>query len=122
MDRGVVFQDAGERILAANPAAEKILGFDEEKLLGHTFGDLQLKSLKKESSIEDKENSILVTRIFNSQKGVDLWIKARWEPILRQGDGTPHAFCIFLEDITERKRIEQELKEKFLAVELEREI
>ena len=135
LDQGVIFEDAEGRIISANPAAVKILGFAEEELAGRTLKDLPLKIIGEDGLNipyefflgpdaykrgKEKVKSV-VMGILNSQKGDWVWVKAKWEPILRQGEKKPHAFCIFLEDITEWKKIEQELRKNFHAVQQERE-
>ncbi|NLO88730.1 MAG: PAS domain S-box protein, partial [Clostridia bacterium] len=135
LDLGVIFADARGRIISANPAAVKILGFAEEELIGSTLRDLPIKVIgehgldipcglflgpeaykKEKAKVKSGEVGFL-----NFQKGNWVWVKAKVEPILWQGEEKPHAFCIFLEDITERKRIEQELRKNLHAVQQERE-
>ena len=50
MAQGVVYQDAGGRIVMVNPAAERILGLSEDEMTGRTSLDPRWKTIREDRS------------------------------------------------------------------------
>jgi PAS domain S-box-containing protein len=122
MLQGVVHQnDAGE-IIAMNPAAERILGWRLDGVLGRTSEDLDhgtilpdgspfpghrhpaMQALKTGQAV-----SAVTMGVFNPQVGEYRWISVDAVPIFTQREDKPSEVYTVFEDITERRRVEAEL-------------
>jgi PAS domain S-box-containing protein len=124
MNHGVVVQDAGGRILDANPAAEKILGLTLVQLQDRSLNDSRWKAVHKDNSDFLKEEypttvalktgetvSDIVMGVFNPLEEIYKWILISVIPQFRECESTPFRMFATFNDITDRKKIEKELLE-----------
>lgn len=125
MAQGVVYQDRDGAIFKANPAAERLLGLSFEQMIGykstdplwHTIdengdpfpGELHpaMMALKTGRPVKD-----VLMGVFNPQKKNYTWILVNAEPEFRAGETAPYQVFTTFTDITERKRIEEDLLEQ----------
>jgi PAS domain S-box-containing protein len=117
---GVFAVDPTGRFILANPACEQISGYSASELLQKTFVDLcepdQLAATREhfERNLCEHAYTQLETAILRKDgQRVDLWIAG--EPI--GSDGQVVAVHCTAKDITERKRMEEELKQAKAAAE-----
>ena len=120
-----MYQDRDGAIFKANPAAERLLGLSFEQMIGykstdplwHTIdengdpfpGELHpaMMALKTGRPVKD-----VLMGVFNPQKKNYTWILVNAEPEFRAGETAPYQVFTTFTDITERKRIEEDLLEQ----------
>ncbi len=124
MAQGVVYQNAEGEIVAANPAAEQILGLSLEQMKGRKSIDPRWKAVdrdKKELPGEEHPAMLalrncskvenFVQGIFNPKINDYVWIIVNSIPQFKPGSLKPHqVYSTFLE-FTKRKKTEDELIE-----------
>jgi PAS domain S-box-containing protein len=123
MAQGVVYQSANGRITSANPAAERILGLTLEQMQGRTSRDPRWKAIREDGSDfpgdthpamealkTGKEVRNVVMGVFNPRKEGYVWININAVPQFRSGEEKPYQVYTTFEDITHRKRMEEQLK------------
>ncbi len=124
MLQGVVHQDASGRILAMNPAAEQILGKSRDEYLGSSLEPESEHTIREDGSpfpggahpaMEalrlGHRVSGVVMGIYNPQRKERRWIKIDAVPVSRQARTAPMEVYSVFEDITERRKVEQALRE-----------
>ncbi len=124
MAQGVVYQDAGGSITSANPAAERILGCPIEKMTGKTSTDLQWKTVREDGSElpgTDHPSMIAlrtgvqsgpsIMGVYNPKDRAYRWISITGIPLFNHGEPGPYRVYTVFDDISERKLIEEELRE-----------
>ena len=121
----IVTLDVDGRILDFNPAAERIFGYSRDELIGQEMnrllksektGKRQLRNFKKYQ--EKGEGSMLGTRIEAlaiRKDGTTFVAESATQPVPLRGG---LVFTVFLRDITERNKAEEELQR--YSAELER--
>ena len=121
---GVVYQDAGGLIIAANPSAERILGVSREQLQGRTSADPRWRAVREDGTgfpAEEHPASValrtgrpvhdVVFGIFNPAAGEVRWLTVSATPEFRPGENAPCRVFTTFADVTELKRAEQDLRE-----------
>jgi PAS domain S-box-containing protein len=124
MLQGVVFQDADGRIVAMNPAAERILGKGPSDFIGQTSVTVERDSIHEDGSpfpgVEHPsmvalrtghEQHGVVMGVFNPRENGYRWISISAVPLFRPGEVLPFQTYTIFDDITAKKRMEQELVE-----------
>ncbi len=125
MLQGVVYQDAKGRIIAANKAAEHILGIPVEKLKGLSSFEECWKAIKMNGDpLPGSEHpAMLALRtgvtvedyafgVFNPKRNDIVWINVCSVPQFHEGEEEPYqVFTTFLE-ITDQIRIQRALEER----------
>jgi two-component system cell cycle sensor histidine kinase/response regulator CckA len=124
MTQGVVYQAADGQIISANPAAERILGLTMDQMQGRTSVDPRWKAIHEDGTgfpgethpamvalKTGKEVRNVVMGVFNPSKAEYTWINIDAVPQFRSGEEKPYQVYTTSEDITERKRAEQALRE-----------
>ncbi len=122
MAQGVVFRDAGARIIAANPAAERIFGRGIKELLGKTSAEVHQDALDERNvpipaDGFPAETALrtggpvrdFVMGIRNPGSPERRWISVSAVPVTGPGESSPARVYIIFDDITDRRRMEQEL-------------
>jgi len=124
MAQGAVYLDADGKVISVNPAAEMILGLSAEQVLGRTNLDVLPKVIQEDGSDfpsemrpsmvalrTGKEVRNVVMGVFNPQTKEYVWTNITSVPQLRPQDNKPFRVFTTFEDITERKKMEQKLRE-----------
>ena len=125
MMQGVVYQDATGNIIAANPAAERILGLTVDQMKGRTSVDPRWKSIREDGSdFPGSEHPSMVALqtgqpvlnatmgVFSPKSNENHWIKIDAVPRFKPGEeDTKKPWQVFttFTDITETKRFEYKL-------------
>ncbi|GAB4417471.1 MAG: hypothetical protein OHK0039_27900 [Bacteroidia bacterium] len=124
MAQGVVYQDATGQIIKANPAASEILGLSLGQLLGHDSIDPHWRAIREDGSdfpgeehpameaLRTGQPVINTTMgVFHPAQNAWVWILVSAEPEFRPGDDQPFQVFATFTDITELKRVEEELRQ-----------
>ena len=125
MSQGVVYYTANGDIIAANLAAERILGLSLDQMLGKTCLSPDWKLVREDGSeLPDQEHPLMVALrtgkpvdrfimgVLNPRKGVLQWLSITEIPLFHPGETKPFQVYSTFEDVTERKRVEMELRER----------
>ncbi len=123
MAQGVIYQDTAGQIIAANPAAERILGLTFDQMQGRTSMDPRWHAIHEDGSAFPGENHPItmalrtgkvvtdkVMGVFNAREDEYRWISVSATPQFREGDQQPYQVHATFDDITDRKRRERELE------------
>ncbi|MFW5657441.1 MAG: ATP-binding protein [Bacteroidota bacterium] len=129
---GIVYQDSNGKILASNPAAEKILGYSPEKITGinmeapdwgfvkpdgSTVSTDELPSMIALNTGKIIKDSIL--GVYNPEKAIQVWLNINAVPEFQEGEEKPFRVFVTFNDITDRFLMERKMKEteeKFKAL------
>ncbi len=123
MSQGVIFRDGEGRILSANPAAERILGRTLKDMLGKTSAEVHTEALTDDGAPlpagafpadvalrTGQPSTGFVMATLNPRENEYRWISVSAMPIFHPGESKPFQVYILFDDITERRRIDQELR------------
>jgi PAS domain S-box-containing protein len=123
MVQGVVYQDAEGRIVSANPAAERILGLTQDQLMGRTSLDPRWRTIHSDGSdFPGKDHPAMVALrtgkpvldvvmgIYHPGEERHRWALVSAIPEFQSGESRPFRVYATITDITEQKRIQDELK------------
>jgi PAS domain S-box-containing protein len=121
---GVVYQDAGGQIRSANPAAEIILGLTLDQMQGRTSVDPRWRAIHEDGSDFPGETHPamvalrtgetvhdVVMGVFNPRVEDWVWIRINAVPQTKPGAERPHQVYTYFEDITDRRRAREALRE-----------
>ncbi len=124
MAQGVVYQNGEGKIIAANSAAEKILGLSYDQMTGRTSLDPRWKAIHEDGSefLGESHPAMVALNtgeslkdvlmgVFNPEKESYRWININAVPVYREGQEKPYQVYSTFEDITERIRTAQELRD-----------
>ncbi len=126
MPSGVVYRDVEGRIISLNPAAERILGRSAAQLLGQKIpsspngqvlrpdgSPLPVAEHPAMVALETgKKVSEVLMQIYNPQLKEYRWVETSAVPLFRPGAAKPFQVYTLFRDITERRRMEQLLRER----------
>jgi PAS domain S-box-containing protein len=125
MTQGVLYWNTEGKVIAANPAAERILGLTLDQLQGKAPVDPRWKLIHQDGAevLGEALPAIAALRsgeemhdatfmFFNPVLDSYHWINVNATPLLRPGEDTPHRAYTILEDITERVQAEAETKQR----------
>lgn len=123
MLQGVIYHDAGGRIISANPAAEKILGLTRDRMLGRVSVYPKYKLIREDGSDFPVETHPSMTAletgkvvknvvmgVYDSGEKKCRWINIHAMPLFYPGEDKPFQVYSTFDDITERKEAEERLK------------
>jgi diguanylate cyclase (GGDEF)-like protein/PAS domain S-box-containing protein len=125
LQEGVVMIDRLGRVLAANPAAERILDPDGGDVIGGTISNPDWQATNEDGSpmpIEEFPVSITLAtgepcsdRVLALRRpdGTQTWIAVNTQGVFQSGEELPRAVVASITDVTERRSFEAELR--FLA-------
>ncbi len=130
MTQGAVYHDANGAIIAANPAAERILGLKLDQVRGRKSIDPRWKAIHDDGSKFNGEDHPAMAAlkegrpVRNTLMGVwnfadesRRWININAIPQFRPGEKRPYQVYVTFDDITDRKRAEKSLKQAKEAAE-----
>ena len=122
MVQGVVYQEVSGSIIAANPAAQRILGLTIDQMMGRTSIDPRWKATHEDGSDFPGEThpSMVALRTGKSVKNVIMgvfhpqdeqlhWIKIDAIPRFKKGELTPFQVYTTFTDITDDKEKQTEI-------------
>ncbi len=117
MAQGVVYQDASGHIVAANPAAEEILGLSLDQMQGRTSTDPRWRAMDAQGAdLPGEAHPSMVTLrtgepvrgflmgVYNPARDTTRWISVSATPLRREGEERPSQVYTTFEDITEHVR------------------
>ena len=121
---GVVCQDIKGRISSVNPAAKIILGLSHDQILGRTSMDPRWHAIHEDGSVfhgethpsmvalsTGKEVRNVVMGVFHPLFEEYRWINIHAVPQFRPGEDVPYQVYTTFEDITDRKKTVEALKQ-----------
>ncbi len=123
MSEGVVFQSADGSIVAANPAAERLLGLSTYGMMGRDSNSPEWQAVKEDGNPfpgdqhpamftlrtgEPKTNVVMGVR---RPDGLRIWLSINSQPVRNPGEVAPHAVVTTFHDISERKVAEERQKQ-----------
>ena len=127
LSEGVVVQDRGGRIISCNPAAEAILGLNQDELSDFTSASRHWRAIQEDGSDfpGSKHPAMVALATGKAQHGVVVglrgddgsitWISINSEPIFVDGNLTPNSVVTSFSDITARKQAQDLLTEAINA-------
>ncbi|NJM06628.1 response regulator, partial [Candidatus Gracilibacteria bacterium] len=119
---GVVLQLADGTIQACNASAERILGLSADQLMGRTSVDPRWRALRGDGSdfpgsehpamrvLRSGEPLANVTMGIRKPDGSLTWLAVNAQPLTRPAESAPYAVVTSFFDITEQRRIANELR------------
>ena len=124
MSVGVIYQSADGKVTDMNPAAERILGVGMEQISNLVSMRDNLKTIRGDGSVFPAEEhpgmialktgqpsqNQLMGVYFPNEKNYH-WININTMPQFKPGESQPYQVFVTLDDITERKRAEDGLRE-----------
>ncbi len=130
MLQGVVYQDANGLITSMNPAAVNILGKSHDQFLGSSSVKVEHHTIRENGEPFPGTdhpamialrtglpvNSVIMG-VFNPKLDEYRWISVSAVPVFRSSETSPSEVFTVFEDITERKRMEEELRRAKTAAE-----
>ncbi|MEO8398961.1 MAG: PAS domain S-box protein [Ignavibacteriaceae bacterium] len=124
MAQGVIYEDFEKGIISANPAAQKILGLSLEQMQGKSSLGTGYKSILEDGTevIDDTHSAMLAVKIGKELKNFVMgiltpyeedyrWININAIPLFKLGEEKPYQVYTTFDDITERKRSSEAIKE-----------
>jgi two-component system cell cycle sensor histidine kinase/response regulator CckA len=124
MADGVVFQNPDGRITFVNRAAERILGFSRDDLLGLTSTDPGSRAIREDGRVfpahehpyriallKGEPVGEVTMGVFNPREESVRWILVSAIPLFEEGETTPYEVYTTFTDITEMRRAREALKE-----------
>ncbi len=123
MALGVVYQDRNGRIVAANKAAQDILGLTADQMRGRTSAEPRWKTIREDGSpLPGDEQPVKVAfrtgkpvrdvlmGVFHPNDRAARWILATSIPQFKSRGKRPYQVCTTFDDITERREAERTLR------------
>ncbi len=124
MSLGVVYQDAKGRIIAANPAAEMILGVTIDQMMGRTSKDPRWRAISEDGQElpgdrhpamvalrTGKRVSDFIMGVFNPAMDQVRWISVDATPFFKKGANLPYRVYTTFRDISDLRQTMKSLSE-----------
>lgn len=124
MRQGVFYQGIDGRLLEANPAALEMFGLSEAEFTGRSSDDQAWQVIHEDgtSAPSDEYPSIMALRtgqpvlnvvlgVFNPRLRAYRWLSINAIPEVHNRQTTPRRVAVTLHDVTELKRVEEQLRE-----------
>jgi PAS domain S-box-containing protein len=127
---GVIVIDAKGKILAANPGAEKILGFKARDLVGGSAFDPRWGVLSEDGAPNVPEKFFITASLrtgkafanivigLHRADGQLIWLNGNTQPLFRAGEKRPYAVVTSFFDMSIRKTMEAEIQKLNSELEL----
>jgi PAS domain S-box-containing protein len=122
MSQGVIYQYQNGEIIMANPAAEKILRLTVSQMKGRTSHDPRWRTIHEDGSdfpgdqhpamqaLKTGKNVCnTIMGVYNPKKKNITWINVCAYPLFRNGEKKPYMVFTTFEDISARKKAEDDL-------------
>src|SRR4029077_3722988 len=112
---GIIMADFAGRFFAANSVFRNMLGYTESELYQLTFLDVTYEEDRKANLelvrelVEGKRQHFEMEKRYRRKDGTLLWLRKNVALVPCMGGVAPFWFAV-VEDITQRKRIEEELR------------
>ncbi len=108
MNEPLIVCDMEDKVRIVNPAFARLFGYDRNEVQGRPMKELGNDgqwyfSMVRDGAVKDHEC------IFRTRRGANVFVSLS-ATALRSNNGKPQGFVIVVRDITERKKLEQELK------------
>ncbi len=122
MAEGIVIQQPDQAIVACNPGAEKILGLNEDQIMGRTSIDPRWRTIHPDGAPfpGDTHPAVITLKTGQPQIGVIMgvyrpdeslvWISINSQPLIHPGEQRPYAAVTSFTDISDQLRAESALK------------
>jgi PAS domain S-box-containing protein len=123
MSQSVSYLDAKGRVLAANPAADRLFGLSIEETRGRHNADLQLRVMSEDGTpVSPSEFPAIVAlrsgsevhgviqRVWNPQTGEPHWISTDAIPRFRAGETKPYEVQVICHDLTPQVEVAARLR------------
>ncbi|HEX6777407.1 MAG TPA: PAS domain S-box protein, partial [Ktedonobacterales bacterium] len=128
MAQGVIYCSTSGEIRSANPAALRILNATREEVQRLTFLDPRWQTIYEDGSPRPLEARPVACALRTGQptsdvvgifdfKGQMRWLQVTAIPEFRPGENAPYGVFSTFEDITERRRLEEELRRRVQELE-----
>ena len=124
MSIGVFYFRPDGKIIFANPYAADILGIPLDEIVERQHTDPRWSNINEDGSGLEADSlpSTIAMRtgkpvrnkiigIFNQRENAYRWVRGTAIPQFRAGEGSPYQVHVTMEDITERKKVEEALSE-----------
>jgi PAS domain S-box-containing protein len=122
LDEGIVILDSNMTVIACNASAERILGLSPGQLSGRTSLDPSWRTICEDGSDFSPEAhpvaitlktgkpcSSVILGVHRSDDSL-AWVSVNSQPLFHQGEAKPYAVVGSFSDITERKKVEAEIR------------
>lgn len=122
MAQGVFSQLADGTLVDVNPSALEMFGLDRDQFFGRTSFSPGWKVINEEGTelLPEQHPSMVALRtglplrdtvvgVYNPKKESFVWMIANALPVIHEGEQTAYMVFVTLQDITERKQIEEKL-------------
>ncbi|CDK99259.1 putative diguanylate phosphodiesterase [Magnetospirillum gryphiswaldense MSR-1 v2] len=112
---GVVLADAHGRMVEANPAFLSMVGYGDAELRGEKFraitypDDIGLNDTLRAEVLDGSRDGFQLTKRYVAKDGRIIWAKLTCT-VMREADGQQPFTVTVVEDITERKRLEDNMR------------
>src|SRR5579884_3152293 len=109
--------DRSGRIVEANPALARMLGYEPGELAGAKFteltdpADLDETVARFRGLLAGEYNTYRIEKRYRRRDGQTIWVNGTTTAVARDAEGQPTFLVAMIEDITERKRAELALRE-----------
>ncbi|WP_368731475.1 PAS domain S-box protein [Desulfonatronum sp. SC1] len=126
MAQGVIYQAVDGAIISANPAAERILGLTLDQMQGKTSMDPRWRMIKQDgTAVPGTDHPAMIALrtgetvgpvvrgVFHPDKNAHVWLSITATPLFQPGETKPFQVYAAFEDITERKRAEEQYQMLF---------
>ncbi|HWM94463.1 MAG TPA: ATP-binding protein [Thermoanaerobaculia bacterium] len=124
LEEGIVIHEVDGSISSCNASACRILGLQEEQILGRTSRNPAWRAVREDGSPFEPESqpatiTLLtglacskVTMGIERRDGTLAWISLNSRPLCRPGDSDPYAVAVSFSDITHLKGAEREMRRR----------
>jgi PAS domain S-box-containing protein len=112
---GIALVDLSGRILDCNPSLERMMGFTREELMARTFAEIthpedRQRNLEvHEEVVAGRRDHYALEKRYVRKDGSTIWGRLNVS-LVRDAEGKPDYSIGMVEDVTERKRAEEELR------------
>jgi PAS domain S-box-containing protein len=124
MGRGVIYHARDGKIILMNPTAERILGQKVDDFQRKTPFEVKNDTIREDGShLSFEEHPIMeslrtgnevndvIIGVFNPSESAYRWINLSAIPLFQHGEAKPYQVYAIFEDITERKKVEEALRQ-----------